>query len=388
MKQTLHILLVLILSAHLGLPAHAQATEEPWLPWACSGTLEKYWVKGFNGTSYFEWTVVFNSPTGEVDVTSDVIVDFEGNYDVVHIQWPTDPEMGGVYTFRVTETTAYGCVGTEWEQDIIVNSSAINISFADVPTSFFVCIGNEAVLDPGARFIDYLWQDTDMPDPTGQFYTTTEAGTYQVRLVDTDFSCSFSSIEAGFHPLPEVDLGRDTTLFINQTLTLNAWGSGIMNWEWYSYNFRDKKWNTQPEWFQSTYPVEPGAGDQWIAVWVTDNNGCVNSDSIRVRAGDYSRFRIPSAFIPGSHIAENQRWYFPAPAEDGAEALYPYLNDVEVKIFNRWGKLVFESFGNYEPWDGRDMNGRPLPMDSYHYIIRIKISGKVYNYKGSVTIIR
>jgi gliding motility-associated-like protein len=393
LKQTLHILLVLTLTAVLGSPARAQDTDE--LPWACAGSEELYWVKGFNGVSSFEWRVFFNQGETRTDVTAELLDYHNIAGDTVKITWPSNPDQGGVYTFTVVETTAYGCIGTEIEQVVIVNSSTIiTESFFDSAFigQFFACDGDTVTIDPGASFYSHLWEDGS----TGETLLTTEAGTFQVQLRKDFFNdqdmllqfCSFGTAEAVIHPLPEIDLGADTTLFGTQTLTLDAWGSNFMNWEWFTYNYQDRKWNDVAEWFQSTYPVEAGAGDQWISVYVTDENGCVNSDSIRVRAADYSKFRIPSAFIPGSHIAENQRWYFPAPQEDGAEALYPYLNDIDVKVFNRWGKMVYESTGSYEPWDGRDLNGRPLPMDSYHYIIRIKISGKIYNYKGSVTIIR
>lgn len=355
------------------------------LPWACSGSQEMYWVKGFNGSSDFEWRVYFNNGTETPqEVTAELLTYHNMEGDTVIISWPTDPSRGGIYTFEVVETTAYGCIGTTYEQDVIVNSSAITLSFADVPGSFFVCENETAVLDPGAEFIDYLWQD----GTTDEQYLTTEAGTYQVRLIDSEYSCAFHEIEAGFHPLPDIDLGRDTTLFGAQNLFLDADGSGIMSWQWYTYNFNTNEWGNQPISSASTYTVEGGVGDQWISVWVQDNNGCVNSDSIKIVGADYSDFRIPAAFVPGSPIVENRVWNFPAPREGGSQPLYEYLNDVDVRIFNRWGKQVWESKGAYQPWDGNDSNGRPLPMDSYHYIIRIKVDGKVFLYKGSVTIIR
>ena len=50
--------------------------------------------------------------------------------------------------------------------------------------------------------------------------------------------------------------------------------------------------------------------------------------------------------------------------------------------------MVWESDGPFKAWDGKDLGGRELPMDSYHYIIRFKVGGDVYTYKGSVTIVR
>jgi gliding motility-associated-like protein len=51
-----------------------------------------------------------------------------------------------------------------------------------------------------------------------------------------------------------------------------------------------------------------------------------------------------------------------------------HLNDLypnaSVKIFDRWGRLVFSAKGGYnEKWDGRGQNGRLLPAASYFFVI-------------------
>ena len=371
----------------VGPRAQAQTTD---LPWACAGTTEKYWVKGFNGQSDFEWRVFFNNGSApRTEVTTEVLTYGNAGGDTVLISWPAAPERGGLYTFEVVETTAYDCIGTVYTEDIVVNSSTINLSFDNVPTSMFVCLGNENVLDPGAQFINYLWKDGD--DKTNRYYTTTEAGAYEVRLIDSDYSCSFHEIEAGFWALPTVDLGPDTALNLAETLVLDAFGFNINNYYWYSYNSKTKEWieDTYLGNNSHSYPVDAGKGTQWISVVVVDENGCSNSDSIKIEGVDFGKLRIPSAFVPNSPFEENQRWNFPASQERGGRPLYHLFDEIEVRVFNRWGSPVFESSGRtYEPWDGRDTKGNPLPMDSYHYIIRLKISGKQYQYKGSVTIVR
>ena len=386
MNKTLHIILFLAAALLAGLRVQAQG--EVVLPWACAGSTEKYWVKGFNGQSDFEWRVFFNQGATRTEVTSEVLTYDSFGGDTVLIAWPVAPERGGLYTFEVIETTAYDCIGTVYTEDIVVNSQTINLSFDNVPESMFVCIGNENVLDPGAQFINYLW--TDAEDASNRYYTTTNAGAYEVRLIDSDYSCSFHEIEAGFWELPTVDLGPDTALNLAENLVLDAFGFSINNYFWYSYNKQTNEWvediylgNNS-----ATYTVDAGDGTQWISVVVVDENGCSNSDSIKIEGVDFGKLRIPSAFVPGSTNGNNNVWNLPASQERGGQPLHHLFDDIEVRVFNRWGSPVFHSTGTYTPWDGRDGKGNPLPMDSYHYIIRLKISGKVYNYKGSVTIVR
>ena len=61
--------------------------------------------------------------------------------------------------------------------------------------------------------------------------------------------------------------------------------------------------------------------------------------------------------------------------------LYP---ECEVIVYNKWGKVVFESTGYSTPWDAM-INGKPLPAATYYYSIRI-IDDAVYT--GPVTIVR
>ena len=58
-----------------------------------------------------------------------------------------------------------------------------------------------------------------------------------------------------------------------------------------------------------------------------------------------------------------------------------------VKIFNRWGGLIFESNGGveYKAWDGTN-NGKELPVGTYYYIIDLKTEDEPQT--GPITIIR
>lgn len=62
-----------------------------------------------------------------------------------------------------------------------------------------------------------------------------------------------------------------------------------------------------------------------------------------------------------------------------------YPNAV-VSFFDRWNHLLFQAErGYHQPWDG-SINGRPLPMDTYYYIIDV---GEGYPIeKGYITLVR
>jgi gliding motility-associated-like protein len=109
---------------------------------------------------------------------------------------------------------------------------------------------------------------------------------------------------------------------------------------------------------------------------VTDFNGCVISDTISLESEKDICLDIPNAFSPNGDLI-NDYWNM------GFKELYP---DMVVRIYNRWGIMVWQSERGYpDPWDGRS-NGRLLPVDSYHYVIEVGPGRRTLI--GNVTIVR
>lgn len=101
-------------------------------------------------------------------------------------------------------------------------------------------------------------------------------------------------------------------------------------------------------------------------VTVTDVNGCTTQLKITVEYAGHNCLIIPEVFTPnGDGI--NEYW-------DIRNAdLYP---KIEVMVYTRWGKLVYSSRNpSVHPWDGK-FDGKLLPNDSYHYIIRLNDGSK------------
>ena len=167
-------------------------------------------------------------------------------------------------------------------------------------------------------------------------------------------------------PLPEVDLGRDTSLCGEESLYLFAGNDGI------NFNWSNGETGNEIQVFQ---------GYQEISVIVEDEFGCENSDTIIIDNCDPGVFfkDIPTAITPSNQDGVNDVWML--------EKLQSYP-DAVVDIYDRWGRLIWRSEPGYPtPWDGRDMRGSEVPMDSYHFIILLNF-GEDDRVIGSVTVIR
>jgi gliding motility-associated-like protein len=109
----------------------------------------------------------------------------------------------------------------------------------------------------------------------------------------------------------------------------------------------------------------------------TTEEGCESKDTIQIILR--RPITIYSGFSPNSD-GVNDTW------EIENAAAYGTL--IHVRVYNRWGELVFESkgYGADQEWDGT-RNGRLMPVGSYYYIVDVK-DGMSLPYTGTVTILR
>ena len=111
-------------------------------------------------------------------------------------------------------------------------------------------------------------------------------------------------------------------------------------------------------------------------VTVSDLNGCALTATIDLEPLNETCLIIPNAISPNGDLI-NDEWHI------GMMDIYP---QAEVKVFNRWGIVIWRSEKGYpQPWDGRS-KGKLLPVDSYHYIINLNNGSKPI--VGNITIIR
>lgn len=112
------------------------------------------------------------------------------------------------------------------------------------------------------------------------------------------------------------------------------------------------------------------------SVTISDNNSCVSTFNFVIDISEQACLDIPNTITPNGDNY-NDTWIL-----ENLD-LYPYA---QVKIFNKWGNLIFSSDGVYTPWEGT-YNGEPLPSEVYYYIIELKNSLED-KYTGTITIIR
>ena len=108
-------------------------------------------------------------------------------------------------------------------------------------------------------------------------------------------------------------------------------------------------------------------------------HGCDSTIVAEIRIRPETRLWIPNAFYPKSLIPENQLFLV-----KGLE-----IQNINLSVINRQGKLVFHSNNINQGWDGRSQDGKELPPEVYTYVVRVRFNDDTETEKtGNVTLLR
>ena len=243
------------------------------------------------------------------------------------------------------------------EESFTINLRDAEVNLGD---DVEICEGEEYTFSTDILYEAYLWNDVSNESE----YTTGQEGYVWVEVTN-EYSCTASdSVFLTVNSKPEVDLGSDTLLCGNESLEISA--GDFSSYEWSTGDVSSR--------------IIVYAGEQEIAVTVTDENDCTGSDKISIfDCEDSDLSEVTNVFTPNGD-GVHDTWII-----NGIE-MYP---DVKIEVFDRSQRRVFFKSGNYNSsnaWDGT-INGKELPMGNYYYIIDLYGDGEKI-IKGYVTIVK
>jgi gliding motility-associated-like protein len=269
------------------------------------------------------------------------------------------------YTLTVTDFTNHTATST-----IQLNVDKIYTFSAGIDTGY--CYGQTSGVQIGApnnnnAWSTYSWTpSSSLDDPSAPRPIASPSVTTIYTLTVSDGTCpnNISTVKVTAFLAPYVDASADTTIDEGQTITLIGTGGTIFWWQ-PDYNIKYQSSSKADVWPITTTVYTLSTQDQ---------HGCYANDivTVTVRAGDQLFFY--SAFSPNND-GDNDKFYI------GNLEKYP---DNNLKIYNRYGKLIYSATNYDNSWDGTYL-GNLVPTGTYFYILN---DGKDNLYKGSVTIIR
>ncbi|TVR82291.1 MAG: hypothetical protein EA412_01680 [Chitinophagaceae bacterium] len=124
-------------------------------------------------------------------------------------------------------------------------------------------------------------------------------------------------------------------------------------------------------------PIAFPEEDTEFIVLYTDENGCTATDTFALEVVIQGSVYIPNAFSPNG---------------DGVNDVFEVygvgITDLTLRIFNRWGDMIFKSEDVNAAWDGT-YNGRDMTPGVYIYMATVILQdGRSERFYGSVTLVR
>ncbi|MFP4506312.1 MAG: gliding motility-associated C-terminal domain-containing protein [Cyclobacteriaceae bacterium] len=188
--------------------------------------------------------------------------------------------------------------------------------------------------------------------------------TFYVSTFNEDCESPRTAFEVSLEELPDFDAGEDIYLMPGESAVLQP-SNGQQDYRWYpaqGLDFPDRQNPQASPLTTTTYTVE-----------VQTASGCSLQDEITVHV--VNQFPIPNAFSPNGD-GLNDTWEIPLAYK------YPKMH---LRIYNRWGELVYETVGYDQPWDGRMMDGQTVEGT---YLYHIVFNDETKDRQGKVTIIK
>lgn len=320
-----------------------------------------YWVEVTNACETVRDSILITPQTPPtVDLGPDVTICqgdsliLDGFYPGSTFKWNTGDTTSSITVF---DTDLY------WVE--VTNPCGFIFSFIDVQVleppdatlieDTAVCPGQPVLLGLPSQTATLLWSTNS----TDQNIVVNDSGTYWVVAqnlcgVDTD------TVIVSHHPTPEPYLGADTALCFDEPFTLDA---GIAS----SYLWFDGSIG------QTLDPNQEGPH----SVIVTNQFGCTGADTILLSLECIPVLEVPTAFTPNSDGLN-----------DEFTVLAKYLTTYMMRVYDRWGTLIFQTPDPNVSWDGK-YDSQHLPMGTYVWVANFSdVFNKTYRKQGSVTLIR
>jgi gliding motility-associated-like protein len=272
-------------------------------------------------------------------------------------------------TVKLIVTNVNGCQDSTKQQVHIFPVPSMTIAGSDT----LLCQGG-SVDFTGTATLGYSSLAWDFGDGDPAFnvlqvrHAFTKSGLFNVKISGTYPACPGvnASMNVNIIPIPNVNLGRDTSICPgNSMLNLHNLNTAPVG---------KYIWNTG----DTTASIQVAhEGDYWLKAM---NGDCNASDSISITKACY--LDIPNAFTPGSGN-DIDGYFLPR------QLLSKSVVTFEMKIFDRWGQLLFESTKtDGRGWDG-SFKGQPSPFGVYVYLIKVSYAnGLSESYQGNVTLLR
>jgi len=247
-----------------------------------------------------------------------------------------------------------------------------------------VCEGKPTHLfiktEGGKNPFNYTWQSltdrTIISDKDTLYLQSAQDTSFFITLTDACKQTDTLIYDASFFPNPKASFkisdlqyypGRTALSLSNTSLT-----QGTSKYLWRIDGSTSLEENPSTIFYTS--------GIKNISLWLSNQYNCSDSASIDtlILVNQESEIFMPNAIhLSGTGLNET------------FEPIGLNIASYQLKIYNRWNILVYETNQNNAPFNGKDQSGNELPAEVYFYTLNLETTyGKTLQKSGNVTVIR
>lgn len=169
---------------------------------------------------------------------------------------------------------------------------------------------------------------------------------------------------ANFRHDPIIPVTNDPVNFTNLSQRSTSWV-----WDFGDNTFSALE-TPEPKFYRRT-------GSYRVCLQALNKVGCSDTICKYVDADVYPLADLPKAFSPNGDGVNDLLFVRGA----GVEA-------IDLKLYNRWGEIVFESTDITIGWDGK-YKGKEAPVEAYAFVLNVTfVDGTTFYKKGNVTLLR
>ena len=308
--------------------------------------------------------------TGEITITAPVGADYQ--YSINGTTYQAGTVFSGLSpaTYSVTvQQISTGCVssGLSLTVDPAPSSPSAPTGSVTAQPSCLTATGEITITAPVGA--DYQYSNNGTTYQAGTVFSGLSPATYSVSVQQISTGCVSSGLSLTVDPAPlseQITIVSDLTIGQGDSATLTATGIGNIVWST----------NETSE----TIIVQPIVSTTYCAV-LTDVNGCTDEECVSVIVTeDCGELFVPTAFSPNE---DGNNDYFKVKINPSC------VQEMNLRVFDRWGELVFETDRIDQYWDGK-YKGKELDPAVFAYLLIIKISGNEQEIlqKGNVTLLK
>jgi len=338
------------------------------------------------GTVAFDYTVVVNSPPdASITPVSDVCLNgnpitllpttLGGTFSGPGINGTQfDPSLAGVGTHTIGYSVSNGsnCSSSDSVQITVVSTPTPTISGG---TS---CAGEPIEMIASGAIGTIYWyatQNGSSPIDSGALFQPATSGTYYVEQVVNGCPSDRIPVVAVFHNLQANAVANPSSGTAPVDIDFTNLSTGWLPVDQIVWNFGDggSSANENPT---HTY-TQPGTYSVMMVVTTADG-ACSDTIWLTIVVENIFELSIPNVFSPNS---DGQNDLFTITTEG--------VTDMQVSIYNRWGKDIYSWTTPQGNWDGKHKTGFEAPEGTYFYVVKAEdVLGEQHEFSGSFTLFR